>query len=170
MFKKLLAVFICGSTLASCAQIKHTSLTRTNIYLNPEREVLIEMPEDGKYQQIKYLNSSSKLVNLLRGEFIKYATVNKVCEASDCIAEIHKKSNAYLVKTKILHWEDRETQWSFRPDIVEIEISVVDATTGEVVRNSIYRAKSRVIQFFAGTSPEDILERPTREAIASLYL
>ncbi|WP_299808117.1 hypothetical protein [uncultured Shewanella sp.] len=42
--------------------------------------------------------------------------------------------------------------------------------TGKEVRSTIYKAKSRVIQFFAGTSPEDILERPTREAVASLYL
>lgn len=167
MLKQLLTILILSIAVTSCAQIKHTNLTHTSVFLMPEKEIFIEIPKDGKYGQIDYLNSSSKLVNLLRKEFIKYATVIKVCDTNDCLSEIN--NNSYLVKAKILHWEDRETQWSFRPDVVEIELSVIDAATGETVRNSIYKAKSRVIQFFAGTSPEDILERPTKEAIASFY-
>ncbi|GIU05207.1 MULTISPECIES: DUF4823 domain-containing protein [unclassified Shewanella] len=169
MFKKILVV--AGAlALASCAQIKHTNLTRTDVGLVPERAVFIEIPKDGEYGTINYLNSSSKLVNMLRGEFIKHSSVIEVCAAEACNAQLEKNQDAYLVKPKILHWEDRETQWSFRPDVVEIQLSVIDMETGKEVRSTIYRAKSRVIQFFAGTSPEDILERPTREAVASFYL
>ncbi len=169
MFKKILVV--AGAlTLTSCAQIKHTNLTRTDVGLAPERAVFIEIPKDGQYGTINYQNSSLKLVNLLRGEFIKYSSAIEVCEVEACVVETDNNQNAYLVKPKILHWEDRETQWSFRPDVIEIQLSVVDMETGKEVRSTIYKAKSRVIQFFAGTSPEDILERPTREAVASLYL
>lgn len=171
MLKKLFSVCVLLS-IASCAQIKHSNLTRTDLALDPTKLVIIEVPQDGQYKHINYASSGTKVLNVLRKEFIQHAQDIKVidaCESTECIENLKENISGYLVKPKILHWEDRETQWSFRPDIIEIELSIIDLATGKEVRNTIYKAKSRQIQFFAGSSPEDLLDRPTREAVFALY-
>ncbi len=73
-----------------------------------------------------------------------------------------------MVTTEILHWEDRATEWSGRPDRVEVQISVYDTSTREEVASSSYSGKSKWATF-GGDHPQDLLSEPTDNYVRSLY-
>ena len=69
---------------------------------------------------------------------------------------------------EILQWEKRATEWSGRPDQIEIQLVIFDAVTKEVLANSSYSGKSKWLTF-GGDHPQDLLPEPTSQYVTSLY-
>ncbi|ELW8199044.1 DUF4823 domain-containing protein, partial [Yersinia enterocolitica] len=67
-----------------------------------------------------------------------------------------------------LHWEDRATEWSGKPDIIAIKITVYNAASDNIISSTIINGKSKWATF-GGDHPQDLLAKPVSEYISSLY-
>ena len=74
----------------------------------------------------------------------------------------------YLVAPEILHWEDRATEWSGKPDRVDVDIRVIAPTSGAVIASSVISGKSKWATF-GGDHPQDLLPEPVDEYVGTLF-
>lgn len=72
------------------------------------------------------------------------------------------------MRPEILRWEERATEWSGKPDRIEINIVIFDVETGGSLENSSYSGKSKFFTF-GGDHPQDLLDVPSGEYVRSLY-
>ena len=69
---------------------------------------------------------------------------------------------------EILHWEDRNTEWSGIKDKIEIKLVVYDAATGNELASTIIAGKIKWATF-GGDHPQDLLPEPLKRYVESLY-
>ncbi len=169
---KLLFILIVAILLSGCATAyKHNELKPIAIKLDPSQGVLISTPEDGWYESTQYRNSGRMTVNAVKAAFAKFASVVDIedsCHGDDCFNAINKEKYGYYVKPEILHWEERATEWSGKPDRIEIQLAIFNAATKEEIANSSYTGKSKWATL-GGDHPQDLLPEPTNQYVSSLY-
>jgi hypothetical protein len=73
-----------------------------------------------------------------------------------------------LLYPQILQWEDRATEWSGKPDIAAVKLSVLSTDTGALLDSVIIEGKSGLATF-GGDHPQDLLPKPMAEYAASLF-
>lgn len=171
MNKKIFPILTMSFLLGCTSTYKHSELQTTSEKLDPSVGVLISIPEDGWYQSTQYKNSGRMTANAVRAAFSKNA--NKVdfafnCKNDECLSEIDIEKYGYFVKPIILSWEDRATEWSGKPDKIEIQLIVYDTITKEELANSTYTGKSKWATL-GGDHPQDLLPAPTNSYVNSLY-
>lgn len=71
----------------------------------------------------------------------------------------------YVLKPQILHWEDRATEWSAKPDRVKVSLPLYKS--GQLVGSALISAKSSYWTL-GGDHPEDLLDAPFEAYAASL--
>lgn len=59
----------------------------------------------------------------------------------------------------VVHWEDRATEWSGRPDRIEIEVRTLEVQSGEMLALGSVKGKSKWAAL-GGDAPEDLLAVP----------
>lgn len=89
------------------------------------------------------------------------------CGDIQCLLQEGKQNYTYYVVPEILHWEDRNTEWSGIPDRVEIKLVVYDTLRSELA-SVVVSGKSKWATF-GGDHPEDLLPEPLRQYVESLY-
>ena len=94
--------------------------------------------------------------------------VSEQCLGLDCFKIIPTERLEYYVEPDILHWDDRATEWSGKPDKIEIKISVYSARLGTELASSVQSA-SRKWATFGGDHPQDLLPEPLIKYYESLY-
>ena len=73
----------------------------------------------------------------------------------------------YLVVPRIIHWEDRATNWSGVADKVKIELAVVDTTNGKTVKRVMFKANSSFYTL-VNNPPEQLLDGSFDEVVREL--
>ena len=73
--------------------------------------------------------------------------------------------SVYLIEPKILHWEDRATEWSGKADRVKVSLPLY--RSGSLVGSALVTANSSWWTF-GGDHPEDLLDTPFEAYAASL--
>lgn len=163
----LFVVFMVG-----CASsYKYSNLQSPSNKLDGTIGVLISIPEDGRYGDRQYRNSGTMTANEIKSAFYKYASkvdLINTCHGDDCLDSIDTEKYGYYVKPEILHWEDRATEWSGKPDRITIQLVVYDAVNKKELTNSSYSGKSKWATF-GGDHPQDLLSEPTNKYVGSLY-
>jgi hypothetical protein len=74
----------------------------------------------------------------------------------------------YLLYPEILHWEDRATEWSGRPDQASVKVSVVRMDSGAVLDSAVVGGKSG-LGTLGGDRPEHLLPKPLSDYAATLF-
>jgi hypothetical protein len=95
-------------------------------------------------------------------------SISRECSEIVCLKSKNTLPAGYYVVPQILHWEDRATQWSGRPDQIEIKITVYDAETSNIVASTRISGESKWATL-GGDHPEDLLAEPVGAYISSLY-
>jgi len=166
----LMVLSLC--VMAGCASTyEHSELQAPSVRLDSSKGVLISVPEDGRYGNTQYFNSGRMTANAIRAAFTKKAKradVTEECKEDECLDDINAEKYGYYVKPVILHWEERATEWSGKPDRIEIQMIVYDAYTKEELANSSYSGKSKWVSL-GGDHPQDLLPEPTDEYVSKLY-
>ena len=76
-----------------------------------------------------------------------------------------KKENIpFLIKPSVLHWEDRATNWSALPDIIKIELTLLNSENHAVINTILFNASSSWWTF-VNNPPEDMLDETFDEAV-----
>lgn len=157
--------------LAGCASKYRVDANEVNSTVVPEGGFYVMIPSDGAYGGTTYQQSGSMLAQEVYSALIgrtkrvvKGDSVEKLNEALD-----HAKENGIgcVIESTILHWEDRATEWSGRPDRITIRYAAYDANTGRQVAYTVRSASSKWATF-GGDHPQDLLPVPTEAFVAML--
>lgn len=169
---RILISLVVVTTLSGCASTyNHSEFQAPNEKLDSSKSVLISIPEDGWYENTQYRNSGQMTANAVRAAFSKNARKADLangCDGVECLEEINSEEYGYFVKPVILHWEERATEWSGKPDRIEVQLFVYDSATKDELANSSYTGKSKWATF-GGDHPQDLLPEPTNEYVRTLY-
>ena len=171
MKTKLLYLFLAILVTGCASTYKYKESQSIETKLDRSKGVLISTPEDGWYGNTQYRNSGRMTAIAVRRAFSKYAsTVDLVntCHGDDCLDSIDTEKYGYYVKPEILHWEERATEWSGKPDRIEIQLVIYDSVTKKELTKSSYTGKSKWATF-GGDHPQDLLPEPTFQYVSSMY-
>ena len=91
-----------------------------------------------------------------------------VATLADQLAAARSGGFNYLVAPAIAHWEDRATEWSGRPDRIEIELRTLRTSDGATVALASIEGRSRWATM-GGDSPEDLLAEPISAYVEWLF-
>jgi len=135
----------------------------------PSRILLIT-PENGTYEDIDYPTSGDDVIFALKKELSRYTPVIGVIPNPIPIENIEEQvleQTDYIILPKILHWEDRATGWSFRPDRIEILFEIYN-NKRELI--DAYRIKGRsAYVVWVSKQPKSLLPRPIRTMCEDLF-
>ncbi|WP_447738967.1 DUF4823 domain-containing protein [Aeromonas veronii] len=139
--------------------------------LDATQGVLISQPQDGSYETTQYQNSGQMTAQAIYAAFSKkahYVELTTRCHGNTCLNTITPTEFRYYVKPVILHWEERATEWSGKPDVIEIQVVIYDTQSKKSIANSSFKGKSKWLTF-GGDHPQDLLAEPAGKYVNSLY-
>lgn len=170
---KLAYVLLMSAFLSACADSHHlTHMGESPVKLKPDGIVYISVPIDGHYGQTTYYGSGQTTTQIVVLAFSQHAvrveSGHGLQDFDNALAEARKVSAKYLVVPTILEWEDRATEWSGIPDKASVKLAVVDTQTGVTLDSVIIKGKSGLATF-GGDHPQDLLPKPIKEYVSSLY-
>lgn len=156
--------------LSSCTTTYQNIVdTPDNPSLEQGKRILISTPEDGEYVTKKYFGSGKLLKGEILKEVSKYTDDLKVidnCHSYDTFDNSFEGD--YFIESTILHWEDRNTEWSARPDRIKIQISIYAMNTTEKITEYIFSGESSIFSF-GGHHPEDLLTKPITDYFNKIF-
>ena len=68
----------------------------------------------------------------------------------------------------ILHWEERATEWSGKPDQITIQVTLYDVSSKQVLDKVTIKGQSKWATF-GGNHPQDLLAKPIEKYVAELF-
>ena len=159
----LLTLILLASLCAGCV---HTytakSISRSGV-LRTNATALVSLPEDGRFENIVYPGSGRKTALAVSKAFAKQLRTVDVTPQAGALSQHLEQARAgrfdYLIVPTVVHWEDRATEWSGRPDRIEIEIRAVDVPSEKTLSLGSVAGKSKWATF-GGDVPEDLLDLP----------
>jgi hypothetical protein len=163
----LLTVFCagCATTYEQFGAYRHQPL-------NPGTPAFVAMPEDGRCGKENYHGSGAITAAVVTAEFARWLQPIHVAERPGTVAENLERARGagcvYLIVPEILHWEDRATEWSGRPDRLEVRITTFDAATSQAMCSTILRGKSS-FWTLGGDQPQDLLTKPIAGYVNGLF-
>lgn len=165
-------LLIAALIASGCASsYEHTPLTAPTQQLDSDKSVLIATPNDGSYESANYANSGRMTAVAVQAAFAQHTSnvaVSTECSDIDCLKISQTTIADYYVVPEILHWEDRNTEWSGKKDRLEIMLTVYDATDGTELSSTKISGKSKWATF-GGDHPQDLLPEPLKQYLATLY-
>ncbi|TRZ93704.1 DUF4823 domain-containing protein [bacterium] len=171
--KKVLVLLLCLG-LTGCASIQQVRLGKypSPPKLNPEGSAYIIVPAEGQYMGKDYRGSGLMTAQLLESSFSEHLqrvkTSVDVMRLEEGLEEVKKLNFMYLVYPKILHWEDRATEWSGIRDKVNVKVDIFDGATEERLDSVTIKSKGTWFTF-GGYHPQDILKKAINKYVDSLF-
>lgn len=163
----LLAITI--SLVTGCtASYKHDFLRPPNT-MKPQAKVLIVTPKNGYYNETLYETSGTDVVEALTRELQSYSNSIDIIpntNINDIIEDILHNYN-YIFIPEILHWEDRLTGWSMRPDRIEIRVDIYNGNR-EILNSIDVKSKSANI-VWVSQAPKSLLPKSFRITLQELF-
>jgi hypothetical protein len=135
--KKILLGVIAMLSITSCGTTMQTKqMLKTSYKLEQKRNIYIAKIEDGAFNGKIYNGSGLSVANYFKVYMQPYA------------AQISSEENAdYIVKAIIMHWEPRRAELSGIPTKVKIQVSIIDARSGNELINNELNIKGRSVTF-----------------------
>lgn len=167
-FLVLLLVGLFGC--ADSHQIVRASRSRVAVPANST--AYVAYARDGSYGNIAYPGSGALAAQAAASAFAPYfrhlSVAVKFEDFEDARVAAGASGFPYLIYTDILHWEDRATEWSGRPDVVAVKVSLVRTNSGEMIDSAVIQGKSGLATL-GGDKPEDLLPKPLAEYAADVF-
>lgn len=159
---RFVLLFVISALVSGCVDKFETeSYSPPTSVISSSAKALILRSEDGQYAGKPYLNSGRMLtdqVEIAVASRLAQATVAQASDVESALAQARSTGVEYVIEPRILHWEDRATEWSGKPDRITIKLAIWDAETGEIVSTSLERASSKWATF-GGDHPQDLLPK-----------
>lgn len=161
-----------ATMFAGCsATYKQSNLTEPTGKLLKGKSVVITTPSNGSYGNREYSESGKMTALAVRAAFARFSdntTVSTDCKDLECLKKKDSSKFDYYVIAEILHWEDRATEWSGKPDRIEVKLSIHEGKSWRELASTIISGKSKWATF-GGDHPQDLLPEPLNNYVASLY-
>jgi hypothetical protein len=144
----------------------------TQAKLTTETSVYVAVPDNGTYGDKVYASSGKATASAILAAFVErsqFVRLGGQLEDRVTALESARKGGEQVVAfSSILHWEDRATEWSGKPDRVRVHIEILDAETGQPLDSATIEGTSG-LGTFGGDHPQDLLAAPLEAFILSLY-
>lgn len=158
------ALLVLASLLAGCASksiVRPDSQAAPSIAANAG--VYVALPEDG-YSGGKLYAGSGKMTELslvaaLGARVAKVEHAESQMSFSASVSAARADSCRYLFVPAIVAWDDRATEWSGRPDRLDILLKLYDlqgTNEGKMIDRATLKASSSFFTF-GGDHPQDML-------------
>lgn len=164
----LLAMIGCADT----HKVTRSGEAQGKPFLERQASAYVALPSDGRYGDTVYSGSGAMTAQIVVSAFSPY--LSKVMtgagiEDLDQAMVTAKDGNyRYLFYPQILQWEDRATEWSGKPDLVTVKLSIYATDTGALLDSANIDGKSGLATF-GGDHPQDLLPKPVSQYAASLF-
>ena len=150
-----------------------TEIVQTDARMSGENSVLIAVPKDGSFGGRSYAGSGQQTAEATRNVFARRlqkvsidSTAGDEMEAG--IARAVAGGYSHFCQLEILHWEDRNTEWSGKRDKIEIKFTLFDAATGKIVRSATVSSVSKYWTF-GGDHPQELADAHMHVLIDPLF-
>ncbi|WP_412557923.1 DUF4823 domain-containing protein [Thalassospira sp. MIT1370] len=145
-------------------QVLQTAPSGTSFY--------VMQAKDGKFGDINYVGSGEMLSNEVYKQLVPFSSevVKATTDETRDEAFVSAKDRGieFLIDPQILHWEDRATEWSGRPDRITIHYQAFKVSDQSTLVTSTLSASSKWATF-GGDHPVDLLPVPTTQFVSSLF-
>ncbi|KXI20963.1 DUF4823 domain-containing protein [Photobacterium sanguinicancri] len=161
-------------TMVGCADSHNVSVAESNnaTKIQSSDSVYIALSKDGSYGKHHYAGSGMMLSQTINSSFMKrlnnVEVAGKVQKYPDALHSAKEGGYDYLIYPTILHWEDRATEWSAKPDKVTVKISVVNVNGGIEIKSAVVNGKSGIMTL-GGDHPQDLLPEPVETFTTQLF-
>jgi len=135
--------------------------------VTPNDSVAIMLATDGTYGGKIYRGSGRLMTSRIKQSLIgkvKNAPIVESAALKNAFAYCKKENIPFLIKPSVLHWEDRATNWSALPDIIKIELTLLNSENQAVINTILFNASSSWWTFVNNPS-EDMLDETFDEAV-----
>ena len=171
MQRSLASVLFFLGLFAGCADTHQVvRASKIGAPLSKQASAYVAVGRDGSYGKTPYPGSGAMTAQAVAAAFAPYMSKVAIGLSVEEVATAQQSARAgghtYLLYPQILHWEDRATEWSLRPDIVSVKVSLIHATSGAVIDSVVVGGKSGVATL-GGDRPEHLLPTPLAEYAAS---
>ena len=168
---RIQVLFAAAILLSGCASTyQQNVVSAPSAKLQRGKAVTIATPINGSYDSTDYPASGRMTAGATRSAFARFServSISNQCRDVACL-KVETAASDYSVVPEILHWEDRATEWSGRPDRIEIKVTVYDALSPEPLASTIFSGKSKW-GTLGGDHPQDLLPEPMNAYVESLY-
>ncbi|RCK44698.1 DUF4823 domain-containing protein [Thalassospira profundimaris] len=157
--------------LGACSSKYRTDNHQLVQTVAPGSSFYVMQPADGTFGSTNYVGSGAMLTNEVYKQLIPFSS--KVVKATSIETRDEAFQNAanleleFLIDPQILHWEDRATEWSGRPDRITIHYQAYNVSDQKMLATSTLSASSKWATF-GGDHPVDLLPVPTKQFLSSL--
>lgn len=175
MKRTLLVLMLC-TLIFGCSSTYRQH--RTSEFRIPPRldakncSVYISTPTDGSYGSAVYTNSGKMTAQAIKSAFSKKITRVKTSPATETYESGLKNARAqnflYFLCPEILYWEERVTEWSGKPDRIEIKLELIRVDDAKTIDSTTITGSSKWATF-GGDHPQDLLPQPVSNYVFSLF-
>lgn len=163
MYMRLLLIFLVSGLLLGCSsKFKSDSSIAPTASLNSSNSIYIMLASDGRYGSRTYSGSgrtvSEHVYTAVVRRLVKAELATQPHQQERALAIAREKGFSHVFEPRIIHWEDRATEWSGKPDRISIYFAVWEVASGRVVASSTERASSKWMTF-GGDHPQDLVPR-----------
>ena len=165
-FLALLIVTACASSetleMYPSSRIKHPLSTSKNIG--------IQVPMDGRFDDLVYDGTGEKAANVFKRELEKRkirSELLKCASDEDCLSAIADRPIEFLILLELLHWEERRTAISGLVDRVTLKVTVMDRTSGHKMHSAYLQGVGT--RSLGGKSAETMMSELVQAYIQKLY-
>jgi len=172
--KRCLAVVLLPLVLLSGCADTHQLVraSSSTLVLSQQGSAYVAVPADGSYGKTAYPGSGALTAQAVAAAFAPYLSRAKVAVKTEDLETAKQSARAggytYLLYPQILHWEDRATEWSGKPDVASVKVSLIRVEGGEVLDSAVVGGKSG-LGTVGGDRPEHLLPRPLADYAAPLF-
>lgn len=167
---RLFFLAIAVTLMSGCTASYKQDFLKAQTAMNSQKRVLIVTPNNGTYGENYYETSGNDVAQILVRELKKYTTKTEVIPTHISIENIEDEKLQeydYIFIPEILHWEDRLTGWSFRPDRIEVRFDIYDNKRNMVNTVNIKGKSANVV--WVSKAPKSLLPKPIRRFLKELF-
>lgn len=136
--------------------------------------ICVLVPPDAAFEGVLYAGSGKEIANHIKNELEKVERIAQLVNESSLNANAQCKENGaqLALETRIVHYEDRVTGWSARPDRIELKLFLFGIDHPDQKRFIYYKAESSLLfsAFFewGNAKPSALLGNDFRNALRDL--
>lgn len=173
----LVALFLSiGQAGCSTAPVATVQPVASGSSIAAERSsvICVLVPHDAAFEGEFYSGSGSEVAEKIRDTLEKIGRSSRLVSLAQAnvLTLCKEKEAALVLQPTILHYEDRATGWSGKPDRIELKLSLYKLDQPDQMRSIYYEAKSSIMYsaFFewGNAKPSALLQDDFEHSILKL--
>lgn len=142
--------------------------------VSKNESICVLIPPDAVFEGESYLGSGDEIADQIKDELeVSGRSVRLIKESlSNAHFQCKEAGAQFAIRTSIVHYEDRVTGWSGKPDRIELKIYLYDLDHTDEMRSIHFEARSNMLvsAFFewGNATPSGLLGEDFRHIIRKL--